>query len=1384
MSSPVPRTCTELVFDEGRSMILSRSQPHDAYDHLPAYVLLGDAGMGKSTEFKRMAEAHGDAAEYITARDFITFDANHPQEWQDKILFIDGLDEMRAGQTDSRIPLDSIRGALRELGRPRFRLSCREADWGGAIDRNNLNTVSPDSKITVLRLDSLDDDAILALLRSLDLVSDAEEFVEKAGRCGLGAMLRNPQTLKMLAEAVWQGETWPNSRQEIFDKACHKMAAERNDEHREGAERFRPAEIMDAAGYLCAVQLLAGKEGYSLIEVADDSPFIDLDQLDDPPDQQLRDCLRRALASNLFTGVLEQKRSPVHRHVAEFLGSRYLATLIDDGLPAARVTALMTSSSDGRVVTSLRGLSAWLAVHSPEARRRLIDLDPVGVGLYGEIANFTTDEKRQLLKSLAAFAKQGPLFGHERPDDRGGWPRGSTAQAFRSLATADMVPAIKDLLTEPAEAPRGERVTEFILDVLSEAEESANAHLVALAPDIGDLLFDAAVPPRVRFSALDAYLNVAPSNEIKKQTLLELLDEIREGNCHDPYCELRGTLLSYLYPDHLGPSQLWQFLLPPKEKKLIGGRFWTFHQRELLGASSDREVAELLDILHDDRHNLIPALEESGLGDLPLQVLARGLEELGDDIEPSRRYNWLDSTGRSRRIQHGAEEAVQRIQVWLRARPEIQKDTYLTWLQHQSSEGELGFSAYSLCRPLHWSSPPSRFGHWCLDEATRLAGAEPSVAQKLLEQSYRSLQDPEMSEGLTLEAIEERVREHNALAGLLDGLRKPPAQEDEPSEFEREISDLRAKHELEKRQQQNEWAELLRTHEDELRENRVSPQILDVLAGVYFALFAEVNEDSLPRDRISEFIGGDSELVDIVMVALQNAVWRDDVPEAGQTISWASESKRSLLALPVLASLELLQLHEPERLDEVDDDLKRKVLAVYYNTPTNYGHRTAPPSHALWVQEDPDLVLDVLYRCASSAFRAGETFIPGLNELDSVEGCSDLVRSVRLRLLEAFPVRAPKQQFKELDRLLGETLRSPELAGLEDLADRKLTLRSMTIAQQVRWHAVGALVNPDQNLEPFEVFMGQSETRTQNLAEFFRDSTGDSFFDPSLLGSLPDPAVLSVVIKVLGRKYDPLWEDGLVTLEIGTSERISKWIELLGSVETSQAAQALSGLIDDPKLAKWRDHLRRAWERQNVALRDATYSRLGILQIQRTLDNGLPANAGDLAGLLDDRLSDAAAYIRGDSSNPWRGFWNEKPGPELMPKYEEHCRDHLIQVLRACGLPRNIDAAPEGRYASDTRADIRFTHGGFNVPIEIKKDSHRDLWSSLNDQLIAQYTTDPTTSGHGIYLVLWFGLGKATRSPQGHRPATPYELQRELEAQLTPEQARKISVRVLDVTKP
>ena len=161
-----------------------------------------------------------------------------------------------------------------------------------------------------------------------------------------------------------------------------------------------------------------------------------------------------------------------------------------------------------------------------------------------------------------------------------------------------------------------------------------------------------------------------------------------------------------------------------------------------------------------------------------------------------------------------------------------------------------------------------------------------------------------------------------------------------------------------------------------------------------------------------------------------------------------------------------------------------------------------------------------------------------------------------------------------------------------------------------------------------------------------------------------------------------------------------------------------------------------------------------------------------------------AVRIPASNTNDWRQYWNEDSnGQPEDPKNENSCRDALLSDLKE-RLPEGVDAQPEGRYAYEGRADIRVSHQDFNVPVEVKKNSHPNLWSAPRQQLVARYASDPATGGYGIYLVFWFGKERTQPSPDGPRPTTPEQLREQLQNTLTPEENRKITVCVIDVGKP
>ena len=213
----------------------------------------------------------------------------------------------------------------------------------------------------MLRLDPLSKRNIKDILSKNFDIEDTDEFIAAARKRRIEALLKNPQTLEMLAEAVSVGK-WPKTRKETFELACQKLIIEPNNQHRiANPNSDNITQLMNAAGRLCAVQLLTGGAGYTL-------PGIGVPDGDYPTLEEIHcgeeSYANQVLGTRLFVGVSEGRVSPIHRQISEFLAARYIAGLIDKGLlPLERVLALITGF-DGDVMSEFRVLLDWLAVHS------------------------------------------------------------------------------------------------------------------------------------------------------------------------------------------------------------------------------------------------------------------------------------------------------------------------------------------------------------------------------------------------------------------------------------------------------------------------------------------------------------------------------------------------------------------------------------------------------------------------------------------------------------------------------------------------------------------------------------------------------------------------------------------------------------------------------------------------------------------------------------------------------------------------------------------------------------------------------------------------------------------------------------------------------------
>ena len=715
------------------------------------------------------------------------------------------------------------------------------------------------------------------------------------------------------------------------------------------------------------------------------------------------------------------------------------------------------------------------------------------------------------------------------------------------------------------------------------------------------------------------------------------------------------------------------------------------------------------------------------------------------------------------------EKDVHDICSWLEQRPEVQKAVILEGLDRSPDSDELRFHALDVLKRLHGASLPPDFGPWCLEQAVVKENSNPRVADYLFKKSFHWIRDEDPEFEILRKHAQKNERWKAILEQLLTSRTRMEEQDLKHRQWTRTFTE-------ERQQEEERWLAHVRENEAALRENRAAPNLLFQLAEVYFG----VHSASSGPKAIREALRGDLRLTQAVLQGFRGTVNRHDVPTLEEILSVQEQNHMPYLAWPFLAGLEI-KTTTPEDTAQWDDDRVPKAIAFYYGYGT-----PLPGGQPEWYQRllatCPEAVAEIQVQIAGSELRRNSEYISHLWELTHDKDHAQVARHATLPLLQAFPTRCRLKQLRALDHLLWAAIEYADGTLLRSVIESKLARTSMTVAQRVHWLAAGTVVSPGTYDDLLEDYLQGRENRIRHVAEFF-GSQGRVRIELEiplsqrlirLVGNQVGPEPLSVV-------------GGMIRSEMASSDFVNALIQRLAISPLKAASDALTLLLADPALAAWRAVLSQAQDIQRVVRRDAEFRHPTVEQVCQTLKDGTPANPGDLAALVMDRLDKIAGQIGTNNANYWRPYWNEDPKTQKPtdPKHENSCRDALVHDLRLF-FP---NAEPEVQYVDNKRSDIRVVYENFHVPVEIKKNSHPDLWSALRSQLIEQYTNHaPETDGYGIYLVFWFGEmdGHRTQSPpSGKRPVDAEELKERLkeEAKLSPEEARKIAVCVIDVSK-
>lgn len=1330
--------------------LLGNPEPLGHFSDVHAWVLIADPGAGKTDAFNTLSKTEG--GYYTKARDFVELDL--PSNWTAP-LFIDGLDEMTAGTSAGSTALGQIRGKLQKLGTPKFRISCREADWRGNTDSAALQRLVGDRGFLELHLEPLNRSQETALIAHWQQSSEAAatDFIREAENRDLEGLLDNPQTLRMLVKAMaTTANGWPDSKTQTYELACAQLVQEHSDGHL-AAKRHNPLshdKVLHAAGYLSAIMLLSGSALIALQRKGDiQTGMVALPELvSDGTAPEMPTC-QAALETRLFRGDGRGNFWPVHRTVAEYLGAQYLVSRIHAGLPANRVLALMLGLDAG-VVPELRGLHAWLAATAPtELRRELIDHDPLGVVLNGDVRNFSRPEKLHVLKALLEEATQYTYFRNQN------W----ASNPLGALATADMREDFRAWFQSSDRSPAHLALVDCLLDALANGH-----HMPELGTELERIVRDKTYRPGSRTKALRILVAYARKDN-NWLTLIQLLADIHGNVVEDLEDELLGKLLQALYLSHISPAEVWQYFRKPKSDQLLGSywRFWHDLSKE---TALYEDVPVLIDALLATGYQLSNQHDRLGSAEIVGELLVRGVTQHGIQIDVQRLYGWL-SLGLGPHHHSPLEQQHKAaLGQWLYEHPAIFKALFEQGLHLQASAGNNAFEKlWQLRAQLYDAQEPDDAQPWYLSLAEASRGDD--LRRQLLLKAFRAA-DQKKGPDTAIQMLEEWSSRHAIDAAWVEDFLRcvypPPEAEQEHIDFEIKYKNQEAEA---FRQTINFFRETLPGFAD-------GPAHLGALvevANAYLNFFRHSNEKT-PDARLFELLNQDKEWVRLALHGLRHCLFRADLPSAAEIVDLNDKGQRYNLATPCLAAMELRCAENPQSALDLAPSTLEAVAAFrltnnFYETPVWFKQLLA---------QRPAILVKIMQRLIGQQIASKTEHVEGLYALARDADYTEVARQITPKLIADFPVKASQKQLKNLRLLIVAMLDRLDDDTQRDLVVNKLSAKGMDVAQQSYWLTAGVLLAPELYLERTQQFVEKTQVRTSHVFALIheRRERGD------LQADLP-ATTQAFLIGLLGPRSNPSWASGAgwVTPGMEMGEYVAGLISALAGNPDDAALQALTALQQRQDMKDWADSLSRALYDQRITRRKALFRPASVAQVCATLANLKPANAADLWALTVDHLKQLAREIRDGNTNDYRQYWAGE-----FPKIEDDCRDTLLSDLRRHLAPVGVIAEPEGRYADEKRADIKVMAAPNHIPIEIKRETHPDVWKTIREQLIAKYGREPASEGYAIFMVFWFtGNLKAAPTDGGAKPKTPQELQQRLAATVPEELRHKIAVLVVDCSR-
>ncbi|QEL19854.1 NACHT domain-containing protein [Limnoglobus roseus] len=1293
----------------------------------PCRVLLGEAGVGKSTTLAEIARLlpPDDARLRLDFADASAADLRDRafvgpawEQWhagtQLHLLF-DSLDES-AVAIDRGVAIlrDGFR-QLRGVERLTLTVACRPVAWPetlGAILRERWAAGYAKYLLCPLRRSDVE-----RVLVAEDIA--APGFFAALDRMNAHHLAARPQTLRLLVRTYRRVGRLPADRDDLYREAVRDLCDEPNAAYREsrGARTLSPGQRLALARRVAAVCVLTGRASVwtgpkaecpeTCVCVSDLRGGTETEEEETVPVETatLTEVLRD-------TGLFRPATAHVtwdHRTFAEFLTADYVCRhRLDDAV----LDSLFLHPSRRGAVPQLAGTAGWIGADRPEWFARLAAVDPRV--LFGLDPTAGTEAFRAWAVGSLLNAAAADRLNDYRVQD----------EEYRRFGCNGLGAVLRPFVANATLNVFARRMAFRIA--------AANG-VTALVPDLLAVASTAAEEPHVRRFAARAVVDLSGNTPPR-----ELLDLLRLPPAEDPDDELLGTAIDACWPRLLTTADVFEVLRPPHNPEMFGdyAAFLTRRLPEALSAadlavalswaaSTDVPDASGLDPLTrarsaiirrgytrlDDEAVLTPAARvvwaaASNFRPLPGYDRVEGTRDLLPDDLPRRRL--AQAVGR---LASGTEDAGRKLLYARLVRPQD-----VEWLVDQLMTA----SDEAICRV--WS-----------DVAAELYRAWPCETLGPFRTLYHHAEAPTVFTALLRPLLEPVAVSSPEAERMRQDLARFRASEADSERLEQEIGSQRAEHE--------------RLGQDELvaAVTRLSEGSVNAWPRLAFALLVGQRRDINLQYAF-----------DLTATPGWATLRPEDLPllpEAAECFLSHGRPFNIYTRLAGLKALHYLRTATPNRFTGLPEAIWLTWLpAVVWYVFTDSEERRRLFAEAYRRLPDETLAAwrEWAIQLDTVAYHAAPSLLFGSRWDDRT---TRLVRQV----LQDTALRPAVRQILWDGLLAQDVGADAEAAGAltSPPADAIHADDRHVVAAALMAHAPRILFSL---LDRIEVASPGFFSRWMlHLAAKVRDDRWGTF-----LRVLTD-AELGELYRRMHAAFPPAEDDAQERVDehaVTPRDELAEWRSgVIGELEACGTVAACDVIAQLATAYPEADHLR--W-RQTTALGnvlEATWrppTPADVRTLFREADRRLVRGAADLAAIILESLDRYKAELQGHTPSAFQ-LWNVwatkgkdgKKSNKYRPKEENRVSDaialHLQRDLagRRVAVNREVEVRPAQGGGAGERTDIHVVawsagrQDPVTVVIEVKGGWHAEVRTAMQTQLRDRYLADSRVT-HGVYLVAWF----------------------------------------------